>query len=237
LDVRIENCSVVLAGLGAGLLLFSWSCGPEVNATPVTTGEATTMLPEPRYDSDFSLEKSLSQRRSVREYSGEPLTLQEVSQLLWAAQGITSPEGWRTAPSAGGTYPLEVYVVVGDIGDLDRGVYRYIPRGHQLVKTVDGDVQEALTSASLDQEWVREGAAVFVFTAVYERTTQRYGDRGIRYVHMEVGHAAENFVLQATALGLGAVTIGAFHDDQISDILNLPGSEHPLYVIPTGRRQ
>ncbi len=193
-------------------------------------------LPEPRYDSDISLEESIVQRRSVREYTGEPLALQEVSQLLWAAQGITSTEGWRTAPSAGGTYPLEVYVVVGDVEDLSLGAYRYIPKGHRLVKIVDGDVQEDITDAALGQEWVREGAAIFVFTAIYERTTQRYGDRGVRYVHMEVGHAAENFVLQAVALGLGSVTIGAFHDDQIRDILNLPESEVPLYVIPVGRK-
>ena len=106
-------------------------------------------LPEPRYDSDVSIEESIVQRRSVRDYTGEPLTLWEVSQLLWAAQGITSPHGWRTAPSAGGTYPLEAYVVVGDVEDLSLGVYRYIPKEHQLVKIVDGDVQEDITDAAL----------------------------------------------------------------------------------------
>jgi len=194
-------------------------------------------LPEPKHDSDVSLEESISNRRSVREYAEGPLTLQEVSQLLWAAQGITSPEGGRTAPSAGGTYPLELYTVVGDVRDMTPGVYRYVPDGHQVVRVMSGDVREALAGAALDQSWVKEGAAVFVFAAIYERTTGRYGERGIRYVHLEVGHAAENLCLQATALGLGSVTVGAFDDGRVSEVLGLPEDEVPLYVIPVGRRQ
>jgi SagB-type dehydrogenase family enzyme len=193
-------------------------------------------LPAPRYDSQVSLEKSLSERRSVRSYSGQPLTIQEISQLLWAAQGITSPEGLRTAPSAGALYPLELYAVAGNVADLPAGIYHYIPDGHQIFKVTDGDQREALASAALDQEWVKEGAVSFVFTAVYERTTGKYGDRGIRYVHMEAGHAAQNLCLQATAMGLGAVTIGAFYDEQVNELLNISGEEQPLYVIPVGRK-
>ncbi len=193
-------------------------------------------LPEPRYDSEVSLEQSLLQRRSIRNYTGQPLTLQEVSQLLWAAQGITDPGGFRTAPSAGALYPLEVYVLVGEVQNLPPGVYRYEPDGHQLVKTMDGDRRAGLASAALGQGCVKEGAVAFVFTGVYERTTGKYGDRGIRYVHIEVGHAAQNLCLQATIMGLGAVTIGAFYDEQVTKLLNLPEKEQPLYIIPVGRK-
>jgi len=193
-------------------------------------------LPEPQYDSDVSIEQSLLNRRSIRSYTGEPLTLQEVSQLLWAAQGITDARGLRTAPSAGALYPLEVYLVAGDVEDLPPGVYRYEPDGHQLVKTMDGDGRAGLASAALGQGCVKEGAVAFVFTGVYERTTGKYGDRGIRYVHIEVGHAAQNLCLQATAMGLGAVTVGAFNDEQVTKLLNLPGDEQPLYIIPIGRK-
>jgi SagB-type dehydrogenase family enzyme len=228
----------LLAGAGLVMLAFSTGCGgPATGPTPSPVAEETTMrLPEPRYDSDISLEESLARRRSVRDYTDEPLTLQELSQLLWAAQGITDPVGFRTAPSAGGLYPLEVYAVVGNVAGLDPGVYHYVPDGHQVIKTIDGDIRDALCDAALGQEWVREAAVVFVFAAVYERTTGKYGDRGIRYVHMEVGHAAENLCLEATALGLGPVTVGAFHDDQVGDALNLPEAEAPLYVIPVGRK-
>jgi len=193
-------------------------------------------LTEPRYDSDVSIEQTLLQRRSVRDYTGEPLSLQQVSQLLWAAQGITDRQGLRTAPSAGGTYPLEIYLAVGDVENLARGVYRYQSVGHALTRVLDGDLRAKLADAALGQGCVKEGAINIVFTAVYERTTQRYGERGIRYVHMEVGHAAQNVYLQAVALHLGTVVIGAFHDDQVREILSLPQQEQPLYIMPVGRK-
>ena len=230
---------VYLLTLGIILILFSSSCTrPDTMPTPVLpAGEETAMkLPKPRYDSEISLEQSLLQRRSVRNYAEQALTLQEVSQLLWAAQGITDTEGLRTAPSAGALYPLEVYVVVGDVQSLSPGVYRYEPDGHQLVKTIDGDKRASLAGAALGQGCVKEGAVAFVFTGVYERTTGKYGDRGIRYVHIEVGHAAQNLCLQATAMGLGSVTVGAFSDEQVTRLLNLPEEEQPLYIIPVGRK-
>jgi SagB-type dehydrogenase family enzyme len=220
------------------ILLVTLGGCPQPATTPVPSQEQAEVikLPEPQYDSDVSLEQSLLERRSVRDYSGQPLTLQEISQLTWAAQGLTDPRGFRTAPSAGGLYPLELYLVAGDVEGLAAGVYLYQPDGHQLVKTGDGDVRAGLAEAALEQEWVEEGAVNFVFTAVYERTTGKYGERGIRYVHMEAGHAAQNLCLQAAALGLGAVTIGAFYDEQVSRLLNLPADEQPLYVIPVGRK-
>ena len=230
---------VYLLTIGIMLILFSSACTrPDAVPAPVMpAGEETAMkLPKPRYDSGVSLEQSLLQRRSVRSYKGQPLTLQEISQLLWAAQGITDASGLRTAPSAGALYPLEVYVVVGDVQDLPSGVYRYEPDGHQLVKTIDGDKRASLASAALGQGCVKKGAVAFVFTGVYERTTGKYGDRGIRYVHIEVGHAAQNLCLQATAMALGSVTIGAFSDEQVTRLLNLPEEEQPLYIIPVGRK-
>jgi SagB-type dehydrogenase family enzyme len=191
---------IVATLVAVGLVLISLlaACtNPDISPTSgKLTGEEVVMkLPEPEYDSDVSLEQSLLKRRSIRSYSGQPLTLQTISQLLWAAQGITDASGLRTAPSAGALYPLEVYLVAGNVQDLAPGVYRYQPDGHQLVKTNGGDIRIELSGAALGQESVEDGAAVFVFTTVYERTTGKYGDRGIRYVHMGVGHAAQNICL------------------------------------------
>ena len=220
------------------ILLVTLGGCPQPATTPTPSQEQAEVidLPEPQYDSQVSLEQSLLERRSIRDYSGQPLTLQEISQLLWAAQGTTDPGGFRTAPSAGGLYPLELYLVAGDVEGLAAGVYHYQPDGHKLAKTGDGDIRAELSEAALGQEWVEKGAVSIVFTAVYERTTVKYGERGIRYVHMEAGHAAQNLCLQATALELGAVTVGAFYADSLSQLLNLPDDEEPLYVIPIGRK-
>jgi len=193
-------------------------------------------LPEPQYDSDVSIEQSLRQRRSTRDYTNEPLKLHEVSQLLWATQGTTDPRGFRTAPSAGALYPLELYVVVGKVEHLSPGIYKYDPHDHEIVLLIEGDKRVDLAVAALSQTWVKDGALTIVIAAVYERTTVKYGDRGIRYVHIEVGHAAQNLCLQATAMDLGVVTVGAFNDERVIELLNLPDNEKPLYIIPIGRK-
>lgn len=182
------------------------------------------------------MESALQRRRSVREYSDQALTLAEVAQLLWAAQGAAGGDRLRTAPSAGALYPLELYVVAGNVDHLPAGVYRYLPHEHRLLRIVEGDQRSPLATAALGQSWVRSGAAVLVFTAVYERTTGKYGPRGIQYVHMEVGHAAQNVCLQAVALDLGSVVVGAFRDRQVQQVLQLPEREQPLYIMPLGRR-
>jgi SagB-type dehydrogenase family enzyme len=164
------------------------------------------------------------------------LTLAEVSQLLWAAQGTTDPGGFRTAPSAGALYPLEIYIVVGQLEELGAGVYKYIPFDHQLVRVAEGDKRRELSTAALNQSWVKNNAALLVFSAVEYRTTQKYGRRGIRYVHIEVGHAAQNVFLQATALNLGAAVVGAFDDESVERIMAMPADEHPLYLMPIGRK-
>jgi len=204
--------------------------------TPPTTQANIIVLPEPEYDSDVSIEQSLLERRSIRRYTSEPVALQDLSQLLWAAQGITDPRGFRTAPSAGALYPLEVYVVAGGVQDLVSGIYKYKPDEHELTRLIDGDKRSELADAALGQTFVKEGALAIIFTAVYERTTAKYGERGIRYAHIEVGHAAQNVLLQATGMGLGAVPVGAFHNKQVAKLLNLPDNEHPLYIVPVGRK-
>lgn len=193
-------------------------------------------LPKPRYEGDTSIEEALLKRKSTRNYKGN-LTMEEISQLLWAAQGITST---RTAPSAGATYPLEIYLVVGDVDDLGKGVYTYLPREHSLIKILDGDIRRELADACLGQAFVEEAAVDIIFAAVYERTTRRYGERGIRYVHMEIGHAAQNVYLQAVSLNLGTVVVGAFYDERVKEIMEIEKMgkmgkiEEPLYIMPVG---
>lgn len=197
--------------------------------------QETIRLPEPRYDGSVSVEHALLSRRSVRKYKNEPLTLVEVSQLLWAAQGITAPRGYRTAPSAGALYPLEVYLVTGKVNDLSEGIYKYKYHDHALVQTVAGDKRAELSRAALHQGSILRAPTVLLFCAVYERITRKYGERGYRYVFMEIGHAAQNVCLQAIALGLGTVVIGAFRDNEVKKIANLPPNEEPTYFVPVGR--
>jgi len=227
--------SIVFTGLIVLGLILSWAPAKEGKPELAPVGEVIE-LPQPRKDSQVSLEETLLKRRSIRDYTGQPLTLFEVSQLLWAGQGITAKWGGRTAPSAGALFPLELYLVVGDVEKLAPGVYRYNPEKHEIIKVVDGDKRAELAKAAWGQSWVEKGAINLVFAAVYERTTKKYGERGIRYVHMEVGHASQNVYLQAVALELGTVTVGAFDDGQVKKILNLPENEQPLYIMPVGRK-
>jgi len=201
-----------------------------------TSAEMIIKLPEVEYDSDFSIEKSLLKRRSIRRYKDESLEISEVSQLLWAAQGITNNRGLRTAPSAGALYPLEVYVIVGNVHELQPGIYKYKPQEHEIHMLMEGDRRKDICNASLGQSCVEAGAIVIIFSAVYERTTRKYQERGIRYVYMEVGHAAQNVYLQAESLNLGTVVVGAFYDDEIKRIMNMPDEENPLYIMPVGRK-
>lgn len=193
-------------------------------------------LPAPAVMGKQSLEALLAQRRSVREYPDAALSLAQIGQLLWAAQGITHVGGYRTAPSAGALYPLELYVVASRVDGLANGIYHYQPKDHALVKTTDADVREALAEAALSQSSVEQAAAVIVFTAVYARTAKKYGKRAARYVHIEVGHAAENLFLQVESLGLATVVVGAFHDTEVSKVLHLPKVQEPLLLMPIGRK-
>jgi SagB-type dehydrogenase family enzyme len=193
------------------------------------------VLPTPRKQGDVSLEECLAARRSLRAYALTPLSLAEAGQLLWAAQGISSVEKQRTAPSAGALYPLEVYLVAALVDGLPAGVYRYEPYKHQLLSLHEGDWRRELAAAALDQDCVRDAAAIVVFTANYRRTTRKYGDKGTRYVEIEVGHAAQNVLLQAVALGLGGVPVAAFDPGDVQRILRPATGETPVYMVPVGR--
>lgn len=186
-------------------------------------------LPAASRKGKMSLEETLAKRRSIRRFKAEALTDQQIAQLCWAAQGISHREsGYRTCPSAGALYPLEVYVVTA------KGVRHYVPKTHAMEKHLDGDLRGKLQAAALRQLSVGQAGATFVITAVASRTRRKYGGRAQRYVLIEAGHAGQNLLLQATALGLGAVPIGAFRDKQVSEALSLPADHAPLYLIPVG---
>jgi len=186
-------------------------------------------LPAPRTSGPIAFEQTLSQRHSVREYTDSPVSLEDIAQLFWAAQGVTRVWGGRTAPSAGALYPLEIRAAAND------GVYHYLPSTHRAKIVTQDDVRQTLWAAGLKQESLRQAPVIFVITAVYDRTSGKYGARAERYVKLEAGHAAQNLLLQAVALGLGAVPIGAFHDEDIVSALHLLPEEAPLYLIPVGR--
>jgi SagB-type dehydrogenase family enzyme len=177
-----------------------------------------------------SLEEVLATRRSVRRFKTAPLTVEQIGQLCWAAQGITDRQrGFRTAPSAGALYPLELYVATAE------GVDRYVPADHRLQRHQDGDTRPALRGAALGQPWVEQAPAVFVITAAVHRLERKYGERSARYAHIEAGHVGQNLLLQAVALGLGAVPVGAYNDEQVAQALQLPADQTPLYLIPVGQ--
>jgi SagB-type dehydrogenase family enzyme len=186
------------------------------------------ILPAPEKRGSLSLEEALYKRESVRSFSPEPLTVKEISQILWAAQGTTRHWGGRTSPSAGALYPLEIYMA------LREGLYKYVPNQHQMLQVANRNFMASLSDAALGQGCVREAPAVVIITAVYERIERKYGSRGERYVKIEVGHAAQNILLQAVSLGLSAVPVGAFHDEKVRRILSLPDDHKPLYLIPVG---
>ena len=197
----------------------------------------TIRLPAPAARGAMSVEEALHVRRSVRALRDEELPLAQLAQLLWAAQGITDPEGHRTAPSAGARYPLEIYVVAGRVSGLTAGVYKYRAREHDLVRHLEGDQRSRLVQAAVGQDWIAQAPAVLAIASVDERTRARYRDRTERYVAIEVGHVGQNVYLQATALGLGTTMVGAFQDDSVAAVLHLDRAERPVGLMPVGRPQ
>ncbi len=196
--------------------------------------EEKIKLPEPVLKGKISFEEVLYKRRSVRKFKNGFLNLKQVAQLLWACYGITDKRGFKTTPSAGATYPLEIYLIAGDVSELKSGVYKYLPDEHSLIKIIDKDIRRELMELSLRQKFIKEAQITIVITADFKRTTSYYGDRGIMYVHMEAGHSGQNIYLQAEALGLGTVAVGAFNETQVSKLLNLPKNEKVLYIFPIG---
>lgn len=187
-----------------------------------------TKLAKPNQTGSMPLEQAIAVRRSRRHFSPKSLTLEQIGQLVWAAQGQETGGRYRTTPSAGATYPLELFIIT------DEGVFRYLPAKHTLEKLIDQDFRAALASAAWGQDFIQAAPLTLVFAAQFSRTTGRYGQRGVRYVYMEAGHAAQNVHLQAEALGLGSVAVGAFDDDAVSTVLSLPDYLEPLYMVAVG---
>jgi SagB-type dehydrogenase family enzyme len=217
----IRNCICIAAVALLGI-------GGEAGTIAAGQGEPKK-LPPPVAEGRMSLEEAIASRRSVRTFAGEPLTLKDISQLCWAGQGVTEPTGgFRASPSAGALYPIELYVVTAD------GIDHYQPKNHQLLPHKTGDFRRPLQGAALDQEAIGEAAAIVVITAVVERTARKYGQRAERYCFMESGHVGQNILLQATALHLAGVPIGAFEDEKVAAALKLPKDHRVLYLLAIG---
>jgi SagB-type dehydrogenase family enzyme len=225
--VAVMVWAVSVASPSAGECMEN-ECGPRANS-------AAIHLPQPRLTGGTSVERAILERRSVRKFLDEPITLADLGQLLWAAQGVTSPKGLRAAPSAGALYPLETYVVAAKVSGLPAGIYRYLPKEHGLVQVRPGDHRINLSVAALNEYRIREAPVSLAFAADFSRTTRKYGERGRQYVFMDEGHAAENVYLQAVALNLGTFMIGGLNDAAVARTLCLPSSEQPISVMPVGR--
>jgi len=186
-------------------------------------------LPKPNTQGSILLEQAIENRKSVRSFTKQGLSLDLIGQILWAGQGLRDSTSNRTVPSAGALYPLELYLVT------EEGVYHYYPDGHRMELHVEGDMRSSLSSAALGQECVAQAPATILLTAVFSRIETKYGkERSPQYIYLEAGHAAQNILLQATALGLDGVPVGAFYEEQVSKVLQLPQAHFPLYLIPLG---
>ncbi|MBN2562688.1 MAG: SagB/ThcOx family dehydrogenase [Phycisphaerae bacterium] len=217
--LRYGICCVAAALIGIGV---AWGVNDPGKEKP---GD----LPRPVLAGSVTLEEAIANRRSVRQFSNEPLTRRQIGQLCWAGQGVTDAGGrFRASPSAGALYPIELYVVTAD------GVDHYLPKGHRRERHLAGDLRRALQEAALGQDPVGQAAACVVIAAVVERTSKKYGDRAERYCFIEAGHVAQNILLQATALQLGGVPIGAYHDEKVAQVLKLPKDHRVLYLLPVG---
>jgi len=200
------------------------------------SGAEAIKLPPPVKTGGLPLAEALEVRRTVRRFASRPLDLAQVSQLLWGADGMTDPRGLRTSPSAGATYPLDLYLVAGvrGVDNLSPGVYHYQVAGHALAPVAPGEARAAVARISLRQSWMAEAPVMVVITGEYGRCTARYGQRGVRYTHMDSGNVSQNLFLAAEALGLGAGIVGAFEDKALAQALKLPLAHEPLLVMPVG---
>lgn len=207
----------------------------EINVTCSKNPEQSRItLPVPDFEGKI-LEKTILERRSIREYSEEELSLYELSMILWAGNGITDERGLRSAPSAGGLYPIDMYIVPNRVENASCGLYKYIPGSHEIVLVEEGEFAEQMYQLSYEQEHVRNAAVVVVLVAVPERTTVKYGEEGKGYVFMEAGHIAENMLLEAVSLGLGAVPVGGFEKENMDDLFGLEENEDSIYMVLVGK--
>jgi len=199
-------------------------------------GQKTFSLPPAALDGKISLEKAMQKRRTVRELGRGRISLNQISQILWAAQGITNSEGFRTSPSAGALFPLEVRIVNGNVQGIPAGTFRYSPEKNELVQESDTDIRRELAIAALDQAWINENSVLVVISAVVARCSIKYGERGLRYCFLEAGHAAQNILLQAAAMDLETGLVGAFDDSLVQKLINMETGEQPIYLIPIGAK-
>ena len=200
-------------------------------------------LPSPITNGKVSVERALANRRSQRSFVDKAISAEQLSQILWAAYGITQPTpdrpalrgGFRAAPSAGALYPFEIYAIIGKVDGVEPGVYKYISEEHKIIRKIDKDLRDEFSKVALGQAHIKEAPVSIFYSAIYSRMTIKYGDRGAdRYVCMDLGHSAQNIYLQAEALNLGTCAIGAFSDDKVADLFQLPEEEVPLYIMPVG---
>lgn len=235
---------LVLIVLGVNKLIFSTNnvsdCkNGKIIAKDMEPGE-TINLPDPVFIGEMSVEQSLKDRRSMRNFKDKTLCLQHVSQVLWSAYGVSDAESFshiklKTAPSAGATYPLEIYLMAGNVEGLIPGLYKYHPEENKLSLYLKGDIRSRIAKACLDQRMLKDAPATIIYNVVFERTTQRYGQRGYeRYVYMDIGHSAQNIYLQTTALGMATCAIGAFEDDKLTSVIKPPDNEVVMYLMPFG---
>jgi SagB-type dehydrogenase family enzyme len=220
-----------------GMILFLFMV---TGLLEVKNGHASISLPRPSSDGKVSVEKAIKQRRTIRDFQERTLSLNHLAQLLWSAQRITDlTKGRRVAPSGGALYPLDIYILIGGNGveKMEAGVYHYLPKEHSISPILRGDRRKEIASASLSQMWMAKAPVIIIITAEYRRITGKYGERGVRYALIEVGHIGQNLFLQAEALGLGAGVVGAFNDSEVSKVAGLPAEHEPLLIMPVGYKK
>lgn len=231
---------ILIILLGILFIYLIWHESPVKSGTVSSRSVIGTFnLPNPQISTKISVENAIQNRHSIRQYTNESLSLQDISQLLWAAQGITNNKTkFRAAPSAGHTYPLEIYIMVGKggVNGLEGGLYHYDPLNHRLEKTLNGDLRADFSKAAHGQQWVNDAPVNIIITGVYSKMINKYKDGKLstRFVDMEAGHVGENIYLEVEARNLATVAIGSFYEDRVMELLHLPANETPLYIYPVG---
>lgn len=222
---------IVIAVTLAVLCFFKYT-----HAKDVIMPHQNKLIPLPEVDlqDKDKLTDLLKQRRSIRAFKQKAISLDELSKILWAAQGITSSLGYRTAPSAGALYPIEIYIVIGNVTSLEPGLYKYDVNKNALMLITKGKFRDELAKIALNQSWIKDAPVIIIINAILQRTTQKYGERGIQYVHIEVGSVAQNIYLQATHLNLGTTIVGAFQDKELKKLLNFNVNEDSFAMMPIG---
>jgi SagB-type dehydrogenase family enzyme len=244
LDRDVAIISIVFLFMLLGVFVFFFQAeAVSSDLTPVVCSknpeQSEIFLPKPKATNVF-FDDTVNERRSIRSFSEESLTLSEISNLLHAGQGITdSASGFRSSPSAGALYPIELYLVPNRVKGASCGIYHYEPQEHKLVLIKEGSFSPELDKAAFGQTYVGQAAAVIIFTAIPSRTSQKYGDQGAeRYINIEAGHISQNILLEAVALDLGATPVGGFSQDFIDMMMGIDGyKEKSVYMNIIGKKK